>query len=167
MIAAVREAVPLSGPGLCSGSMPARPSDAAATMAGLLQLALHSEIHRGWSLADFERLFGPPLRLGQCLLHRRAGAVVGFMSWANLTDEAATGFATRTRRLQPDDWNAGDFSNVWCVDLLAPYGDARQVVRLSQALLRRLARQYGWPATEVHWSRTRGTGRVVHLGRAK
>jgi cytolysin-activating lysine-acyltransferase len=87
-------------------------------------LATQSKAHANYTLADAYRLFIPPISLGQFLMF---GDGSGFATWAYLSREAADGYRTRTRKLQPDDWKSGD--EIWFVDLIAPFGNVRPLIR--------------------------------------
>ena len=90
--------------------------------------------------------------------------LLGFVSWANLTQEAETGFLNRTRKLQPNDWNAGDYSRIWFIDCLAPWGGIMKMTRQVGKSLREKADANNWPAKSAKWTRTYGDGVVEHVG---
>jgi len=93
----------------------------------IFYLLLASEIHREWSVAEVYKFIFPPLELGQYEIFKVDGQAAGFVTWAFLTDEAAEGYVNETRKLQPDDWNAGD--RRWVIDLVAPFGNASEAIR--------------------------------------
>ena len=139
------------------------PTDMPANTNVLLALLPQSAVHRSWAGSDAVRLFVPPLSLGQCFGFTRWGRPWGFFTWARLTEEAEHGYLTRTRKLQPGDWAAGD--RVWMIDAFAPHGNLTQMAGRLRREMTRLAEERGWTATEARWARTFGTGRVKQMGR--
>ena len=93
----------------------------------IISLLLMSKIHRRWYIGDIDGLIIPPLILKQYRLFHQDDKLVGFVSWALLTDEVAEGFKTRTIKLQPDDWNAG--KQLWMMDFIAPFGGVLGMAR--------------------------------------
>jgi len=123
-------------------------------LAPVLQLVSQSAVHKNRHPTQLARTIVPPMVLGQFRLVTTDAVPVAYISWAFLTDEAANGFKTRTRLLQPTDWNAGD--NLWFVDLIAPGGIPRGL----RAHLRSLFPKH----TRAQWTRTFGTGSVQKIG---
>ena len=97
-----------------------------AALGAAAYLAMHSSVHRSWSLADAERLFVPPIAAGQCSLYVLDGRYIGFVSWAYLSDEVGGAFLAGQTKLQPDHWTAGH--TPWIIDLIAPFGRVREMV---------------------------------------
>lgn len=87
-------------------------------------MASYSKVHAGFTIADANRLFLPPIKLNQFLMFENGS---GFATWALLSDEVAEGYKTRTRKLQPDDWRSGD--QVWFIDMISPFGNVRTLIR--------------------------------------
>ena len=126
----------------------------------IVSLMLKSPTHRKWALGEVERLIMPPLSLDQYRLFDNGVTPIGFVSWAFLTKRAAIGYETRTRKLRPEDWNAGD--RVWFIDFIAPGGRVREMVRLLDKERHKL-----FPGQTVAFSsRTRNQLRVGRYARA-
>ena len=70
----------------------------------ILTLCLGSEIHRQWFVKDIERLFIKPLEDDLARLFYRDGKIIGFGSWAFLSDEVQDAFKSGSRKLQSEDW---------------------------------------------------------------
>lgn len=102
----------------------------------VLDLTLKSKTHAKWSLEDCYRLLATPLNLGQCVVLQEGGELVGFATFAMMSDEASEAFTRATRKLQPQDWTSGD--NIWLIDCIAPYGHGTVVARLLRKHLCRL-----------------------------
>ena len=130
----------------------------------IVYMAMRTNVYKSYTLSDFDRLFIPPILLGQYYTLDHDDFLLGFTSWANLTEEAETGFLNRTRKLQPNDWNAGDHSRIWFIDCLAPWGGVTKMIRHISRALREKADANNWPAKRARWTRTYGDGIVKHVG---
>ena len=142
----------------------ADPADMPANVSILGALIPESPIHRVWKPEDIARLFIPPLSLGQCFGFTDGGLPIGFFTWMRLTEEAEHGYLTRTRKLRPSDWAAGD--RIWAGDAIAPFGAVGQMVRIVRRELSQIVDEQGWPVTEARWARGFGSGQVQRIGRA-
>lgn len=94
----------------------------------MTELALHSPIHRNWSIADIGRNLAPALRVGQCKIYfdeRRLP--ISFATWALVDDECHEALRLRGETPAPDRWASGD--HLWFIDVVAPFGDARHLIR--------------------------------------
>jgi cytolysin-activating lysine-acyltransferase len=71
----------------------------------------------------------PAVRLNQIgFLYNSKGSPVAFATWAFVTDEVAqTMLADPNYRMDISEWNEGD--QLWLVDFVAPFGEARNLVR--------------------------------------
>lgn len=114
-------------------------------------LMANSDFHGRWFIDDLERLIIPPLELDQFYTFEVEGRVVGFVSWAFLLPEAVQGYVDGTRKIQPEDWNAG--GERWVIDLIAPFGNAGEVIKD----FRRRSDEAGLPRAK---SKNTQTGRV-------
>jgi hemolysin-activating ACP:hemolysin acyltransferase len=75
----------------------------------------------------------PAVRLNQiAFLFNSKGAPVAFATWAFVTDEVAQLLQSDPKyRLDLSEWNEGD--QLWLVDFVAPFGDARNLIRKIRA----------------------------------
>lgn len=96
----------------------------------IISLMQMSRFHRNYTVDDLNRLILPPIRLQQAWVFYRSEKTVGFLSWAYLASEAEAGFANRSRKLRAEDWSAGN--RLWYIDLIAPYGDLKNIVTLAR-----------------------------------
>lgn len=115
----------------------------------VVRLMAMSPVHEHWTCHDIERLVVPPLDLGQCILLKEGLLPVAWGSYAFLTPEAEAGYRSGLRRLQADDWNAGD--RLWLVDVVAPFGHGPQVT----SALRRKMRDEGRAGQLVYFRRNK------------
>ena len=137
--------------------------DVTQLLGAVVMLMLASPIHRARPIAKIERVILPPILLGQYFAFERDGRLVGWASWANLSEEAESAFVERTRLLTPEDWAAGDGSRIWISNLMAPYGGVRSMVRTIRRELASVAQERGWLAEAAHWRRE--YGECSRLGR--
>lgn len=81
---------------------------------------------RNLLLADLEWRIMPALVLDQARLHMKDESPLAFVTWARLSAEAANRYRQAPHRLTPSDWKSGD--QIWIVDLVAPFGGARETI---------------------------------------
>jgi len=101
----------------------------------VLHLMLQSDVHRKWYVHDLERLVMPAIEAGKMKVFYRQddGSPCGLYSHAFLTRDAAMGYMTKTRKLQPEDWFADhDSGDLFVIDLIAPYDNGYQIGRMVQ-----------------------------------
>ena len=101
------------------------------SMGEMLWLLRRSPHHAGWGPEEVERNLLHPLSMGQARVFHRRGMPVGFATWAWL-DAGAAGLV-RDGRVERDGWRSGP--DLWIVDLVAPFGDVRSIVRELRSLL--------------------------------
>lgn len=88
-----------------------------------------SDYHRNYSDNDFRRLILAPLQHNKLLVHyNRLDEPIAFCTYAFLSPEAESGYMSRTRKLQPMDFE-GEDGTLWCIDFAAPYGKCREIIR--------------------------------------
>lgn len=94
-------------------------------------LAMSSPLHRNITLAELALLVAPPLQLNQYRLLSSDGQIVGYLSWARVSDEVSKKLsASMLYRLQPNEWQSGN--NHWVIDFIGPESlieSAMRVVR--------------------------------------
>jgi len=93
-----------------------------------------SDEHENYTVADIHRLILPPVAAQQFRIWEVESHPVAFLTWAMLNEDAEQGYLDGTRKLQPDDWQAG--KSLWLIDFIAPYGGVREIVREGRAHLR-------------------------------
>lgn len=90
----------------------------AADIGAVCQLMLQSPRHRHFLLSDIEWLVLPPLSLGQLRVFTAGDNVVGYASWAYLSDEVAKRFVSASfPRLAIYEWASG--TQPWIIDVIA------------------------------------------------
>ena len=108
----------------------------------VLELMLKSDMHRDWYIADLERLVLPAIEAkkmtvvyedkmtSKTAIYPRP---TGLFSHAFLTKEAAEGYETGNRLLQPEDWlTSHKDGKLYVIDFIAPYQNALKIGRFVQ-----------------------------------
>ncbi len=108
----------------------------------VLELMLKSDMHRDWYIADLERLVLPAIEANKMtvvyenkLTSKTAifPRPTGLFSHAFLTKEAAEGYETGNRLLQPEDWlTSHKDGKLYVIDFIAPYQNALKIGRFVQ-----------------------------------
>lgn len=102
-------------------------------LGAVVDLMSLSPVHQSWTVADMQRLVVPPIELHQRVFVVDQGSLVGWGSWAFLSDEAEQGFISGSRKLRPEDWSSG--SKIWLIDAIAPHGHAREITSMIRKTL--------------------------------
>jgi len=105
------------------------PTDDSLLSLGKLQyLASYCPLHSKFPSALLARLFVPAIDNGCVRFFATADGRPGAaLIWARLSDDAVTRMILDKAPPGPDDWASG--SNLWFLDLIAPFGQGAQVAR--------------------------------------
>ncbi len=107
----------------------------------IILLMLQSDFHRNFLVKDLERLVIPPLIHGKMSViystdYTGMSATYtprGLYSYAFLDEKAEAGYMDGSRKIQPEDWEKGPKEGtLWIIDFIAPYDNARELVRQVQ-----------------------------------
>lgn len=128
----------------------------------ILKLCLGSEVHRHWFVKEIERLFIKPLEDDHARLFYKDGEIIGFGSWAFLSDEVQDAFKSGSRKLQSEDWKSGN--NVWVIDAIAPNKEIGFIARWLRSYLSPYCHQLG--TDRCHWLRRKSDGSIRRIGLA-
>mgnify|MGYP001193179740 CR=1 FL=1 len=101
------------------------------------QLIKDSDIHSKWSVSDLQRVILPLIKAQQAYFAYKDEEVQGMVTWAWLTTETVEGYVNGTQKLSPEalTGSVGDF---WCIDFIAPYGNAKEVNKAFKKEFRKL-----------------------------
>lgn len=95
----------------------------------VFELMSLSDYHKTYSSDGVQRLILPPIVNKKMLIHYdEFNKPLAFCSYAFLSPEAEKGYMTRTRKLQPMDFE-NENGTLWCIDFAAPYGNCRKIIR--------------------------------------
>lgn len=106
---------------------PASPAQRLQLMGAIMHLALHSRLHRHYSLQDLGERILASLHANQFRFYTLNGSPVGFVNWAWLDEATAQRLAGGNYNLTAQEWCCGPAA--WIPELLAPFGHARPIVR--------------------------------------
>jgi len=90
-------------------------------------LLMCSDLHRKYLVNDIAAVFLLPIDLDQFRIYKVKDDPIALVTWAYLTEETEKKYLTGNYSLRREDWRAGD--RIWLIDLLAPFGHLKQVVR--------------------------------------
>lgn len=132
--------------------------DKLADLGAMSMLMGVSPYHRGQKVAQQWGGLEPALRLNQYRIFRSKGFPRAFVTWAGLSKTAERHFAVTHLPLLPEHWNSGP--SRWVVDLVAPFGHARQI-------LPQMAQSKQMNRMRTLWHNKAGTrARVIEWSRA-
>lgn len=103
------------------------------TPLSVVELMQHSKVHNNLNVSDICRRFVAPIKLSQYVIYAEGDNLKAFASIGFFSDAVSEGFTAGTHRIQVEDWNSG--TNIWIVDVLAPFGHARQITSGARTLL--------------------------------
>ena len=103
------------------------------TPLSVVKLMQHSDIHKDLKVSDICNRFVAPIELSQYVIFVENNELRAFASIGFFSDAVSKAFRAGTHRIQVEDWNSG--TNIWIVDVLAPFGHARQITSGARTLL--------------------------------
>ena len=77
-------------------------------------------------VSELEWRVMPALMLDQAKLYLREEAPLAYVSWARLSEDAATRYRSAPHQLTPADWKSGE--QIWLVDVFTPFGGAQELL---------------------------------------
>ena len=89
-------------------------------------MAYQSPLHRRYTIETFNACFLPGIQLNQFRYYQKGDEPVGFVTWAWLTDDMAAKYQQGNFIPPPTEWNKGP--NLWFIEFLAPFGNARAMI---------------------------------------
>jgi len=101
----------------------------------VVALMSESKWHRRYSASDINRLIVPAVYhdRARCYFDNDTEELLGFLTWTFLTPEAESGYINVTRPLQAEDWlTAPTEGQLWIIDMVAPFGGVREMVRTTK-----------------------------------
>lgn len=113
-----------------------------------LYLFNQSPQHRIYTLDEFNTYFIHPLLADKCRLFYEGEKPIGVVTWAFFTDEEAEDFLNMDWEPPEEVYSRNDGDQLWGIEFIAPFGNARQVMRAMRGISKDL---YGDRA--CHWRR--------------
>ncbi|MEM6636006.1 MAG: toxin-activating lysine-acyltransferase [Pseudomonadota bacterium] len=97
-------------------------------LGAMVYLSGLTETHQKRTLAQTLYTLEPPWRLNQYHIFRQDGFARGFVTFAGLSADAEYSYGVLRQPLSDRDYASG--ASFWIVDLVAPFGQVRQIVDL-------------------------------------
>lgn len=129
-----------------------------AVLDGLF-LFSQSEGHRHYTVAEFISYLVYPVLNQKIRIFYEDGKPVALVTWCFLPTDKAEAFLNDDYILTEDDYVANEGDQLWGIEFIAPFGNARSVMREMQSVSRTL---YG-PGRKIHWRRFKSRN-SIHKG---
>lgn len=95
-----------------------------------LSLFRQSKWHKSYNVDDIHRYLISPLKHNRIRLYYRQGMPVGLVTWCWLSKENGQKFLDNSYYITEDDYISDKNEEFWAIELIAPHGDVRQIMRL-------------------------------------
>lgn len=112
-------------------------------------LFLRSPHHRNYTREEYQAYLIYPCKTNCIRLYYREKRPIGLVTWCWFEEDKAKGFLNFEYLPTVEDYQFREDAQLWCVELIAPYGDGSTIFREARKECRSL---YG-PGTEVRWRR--------------
>lgn len=109
-----------------------------------------SKEHIGYCLFEFNAYAIYPILHGKMRLFYQDDKPIGLVTWAYLSDEQAEKFFDDAYMLEERDYLPEDGDQLWGIEFIAPYGNARKIMKAMKQVYYDL---YDKPKRSVHWKR--------------
>jgi hemolysin-activating ACP:hemolysin acyltransferase len=139
------------------------PFDALGTM---VSTCVHSDTYMSWNLRDLANYFMPPIALGQYSIFVSGQRIVGFITWAFLSDELTRALRELFQEPGSEEWKSG--TQLWFMDMVSTHGFTRDISRmLQQEILRNATSSHAYAIRRRADGSVRKTARfpVIHDGK--
>lgn len=97
-----------------------------------------SNFHRNYTLKEFTNYFLYPLRHKKIRFFYEGKVPIGLVTWCFLSNEKSEAFFKDEYVIQEEDYRANEGDKLWCIEFIAPFGDALKVARGMQQHFRNL-----------------------------
>lgn len=104
----------------------------------IVALMADSDVYLPDSLYALKKNITTPLYSNNCLIYFSENKLVGYFSWAWLTDESEKRYMKNSNCLESDEWAMG--TNFWIMDTIAPYSSkhAKNLIKYAKKHIRSL-----------------------------
>ena len=114
-----------------------------------IELFRQSKWHKDYNVEDIYRYLVSPVEHNRIRLYYEYDKPIGLVTWCWLSKEDGKKFLDNNYYITDKDYVSDKDEELWGIELLAPYGNARQVMRL---IRKEHADVYG-RNEKVHWRR--------------
>tara|TARA_R110002051_G_C8594865_1_gene479403 strand:- start:413 stop:835 length:423 start_codon:yes stop_codon:yes gene_type:complete len=95
-----------------------------------LELFKQSKWHRVYNVNDIHRYLIAPIKHNRICLYYQDDIPIGLVTWCWLDKEAGSNFLQNKYYITEDDYITDDKEELWGIEFITPYGNARQVMSL-------------------------------------
>tara|TARA_R110000803_G_scaffold168601_1_gene231641 strand:+ start:49 stop:471 length:423 start_codon:yes stop_codon:yes gene_type:complete len=95
-----------------------------------LELFKQSKWHKDYTVKDVYRYLIAPLKYNRIRLYYQDRKPIGLVTWCWLSKEDGQKFLDNNYYITENDYVSDEGAELWGIELLAPYGNARQVFNL-------------------------------------
>ena len=114
-----------------------------------LKLFSLSDFHKNYTLREFTHYFLYPLKHKKIRFFYEDNKPIGLVTWCFLSNKKSDAFFEDKYVVQEEDYMADQGDQHWCIEYIAPYGDALKVARGMQKHFRNLYPGYH----KTNWKR--------------
>ena len=104
-------------------------SDSKALADGL-ELFKQSKWHKVYNLNDIHRYLIAPIKYNRIRLYYQEDKPIGLVTWCWLTKEAGSNLLQNQYHITEEDYIADDKEELWGIEFVTPYGNAREVMSM-------------------------------------
>jgi len=104
-------------------------SDSKALADGL-ELFKQSKWHKVYNLNDIHRYLIAPIKYNRIRLYYQEDKPIGLVTWCWLTKEAGSNLLQNQYYITEEDYIADDKEELWGIEFVTPYGNAREVMSM-------------------------------------
>lgn len=115
-----------------------------------LELLRQSKWHRDYMVEDIFRYIIAPIKHDKLRLYYANEKPIGLITWCWLDKEAGENFLTFNYHISEEDYNQDTKEELWGIEFVAPYGHARQIMKLNREEYKAT---YPDRNEKVHWRR--------------
>ena len=96
-----------------------------------LELFKQSKWHRVYNVNDIYRYLIAPIKYNRIRLYYQEDKPIGLVTWCWLDKEAGSNLLQGQYHITEDDYIADNKEELWGIEFITPYGNARQVMSLT------------------------------------
>jgi hemolysin-activating ACP:hemolysin acyltransferase len=115
-----------------------------------IELFLQSPSHKRWSIGSLETYLLLPIKYNRLRVYMEKDKPVGLVTWCWMSSTDSSNFLQDNYHPSEEDFQFDDVEGkeLWGLELIAPYGHTRQVIRL---IYNEIGETYG--KQPVNWRR--------------